>query len=299
MAESAEARQPLGPELWILIVFAAIIRAVFVAIERRAAEPIMPIDLFRLKLFRICAAVAALASMGVFGALSYLPLDLQGVYGLAASHAGLVLLLLSLGWTCGSLIGGQWINGLGYRFVTVWGMALMNFGYALFLFPFIGFGVASIVVSAVLIGVGMGMANLTTLVAAQTAVPLERIGVATSTVMLFRTFGGAFAVSLMGTVLFNEMQRGLARLVSAESVSLSATLRDKIADPQNLLEPATRALIPQEYLPKLTGLLGDAVWYAFLTTFVLMLIGLVLSLCIAPYTPANTPQSDDRARTWV
>ncbi len=298
LAQSAQARQPLGPELWVLIVLAAIMLAVFIAIERRAAEPIIPIDLFHLKLFGICAAVAALAAMGAFGAISYLPLYLQGVYGLAASSAGLVLLLLSLGWTCGSLIAGQWINRFGYRFVTVAGMALMTFGYGLFLSPFIRFGVASVIVSALCIGVGMGMANLTTLVAAQTAVRVERIGVATSTVMLFRTFGGAFAVSLMGTVLFNKMQSGLERLVSADRISLSATLRDKIADPQNLLEAATRALIPPEHLPKLTGLLGDAVWYAFLTTFILMLIGLVLSLCIAPYTPANTPRSaDERGRS--
>ena len=294
LAQSADARQPPAMELWVLIVFAAIMLAVFIAIERRAAEPIIPIDLFHLKLFGICAAVAALAAMGAFGAISYLPLYLQGVYGLAASSAGLVLLLLSLGWTCGSLIGGQGINRFGYRFVTVAGMALMTLGYGLFLSPFIRFGVASVVASAVCIGVGMGMSNLTTLVAAQTAVRVERIGVATSTVMLFRTFGGAFAVSLMGTVLFNRMQRGLERLVSADRISISATLRDKIADPQNLLEAATRALIPPEHLPKLIGILGDAVWYAFLTTFILMLIGLGLSLGIAPYTPAHTPRSDER-----
>ncbi len=293
LAQSAEARHPLGPELWILIALAAIMLVVFTAIERRAAEPIVPIDLFHIKLFAICAVVATLASMGVFGALSYLPLYLQGVYGLAASRAGLVLLLLSLGWTCGSLMGGQAINRMGYRFVTVSGMTLISFGYGLFLFPFVRFGLASIIVSAVLIGVGMGMANLTTLVAAQTAVRVERIGVATSTVMLFRTFGGAFAVSLMGTVLFNKMETGLERFMGAGGLSLSTNLREKIADPQNLLEPATRALIPPEYLPKLTALLGDAIGYAFLTIFVLMIVGCAVSLCVAPYTPASTPRSDE------
>jgi EmrB/QacA subfamily drug resistance transporter len=294
---SAQTGQAQGPELLALIVLAALMLVIFIAIELRAAEPIIPIDLFHLNLFGICAAIAALASMGVFGALSYLPLYLQGVYGLAASRAGMILLLLSLGWTCGSLIGGQCINRFGYRFVTVAGMALIAFGYALFLSPFSHFGLAAVVVSAISIGVGMGMSNLTTLVAAQTAVRVERIGVATSTVMLFRTFGGAFAVSLMGTVLFNKMQSGLERFISDQRLSLSVTLRDKIADPQNLLEPATRALIPAEHLPQLAGLLGDAVWYAFLTTFVLMLIGLVLSVFMAPYTPADTPRSDESARS--
>lgn len=293
---SAQPGQGLGPELWGLVVLAGIVLAVFILVERRAAEPIIPIDLFHLKLFGVCAAIAALASMGVFGAISYLPLYLQGVYGLAASRAGLVLLLLSLAWVGGSLIGGQWINRLGYRFIAVAGMAFIVVGYALFLSPFSRFGLSVVVLSAVSIGVGMGLSNLITLVAAQTAVRLERIGVATSTIMLFRTFGGALAVSLMGTVLFNTMQRGLERLITDQRVTLSATLRDKITDPQQLLEPATRALIPAEHLPKLAGLLSDAIWYAFFTTFVLMAAGLVLSLFIAPYTPANTPRLDERRR---
>lgn len=294
LSPSAQARRPLGPELWGPILLATVMLAIFIVVERRATEPIIPIDLFRLNLFSLCAAVAALASMGAFGAISYLPLYLQGVYGLAASKAGLVLLVLSLGWTAGSLIGGQWINRFGYRFVALAGMGLMVFGYGLFLSPGFRIGVAAVVVTAIAIGVGMGMSNLTTLVAAQTVVRVERIGVATSTVMLFRTFGGAFAVSLMGTVLFSKMAAGLEQLARKAGISFSAALRDKITDPQNLLDPATRALIPPEHLPSLTGLLGDSVWYAFLTTLVLMLIGLVLSLFIGPYTPATTPRSDER-----
>ena len=91
--------------------------------------------------------------------------------------------------------------------------------------------------------------------------------------MLFRTFGGAFCISLMGTVLLNHMQQGLERVGGG----LSATVRDKIANPQNLLEPATRALIPQEILPKLIDLLADSIWYAFLTALALMLLGCVVS----------------------
>ncbi|MGE5302766.1 MAG: MDR family MFS transporter [Alphaproteobacteria bacterium] len=294
LALSAQPGQGLGPMPWGLVVIAVSVLAVFIRVEQRAPEPLIPIDLFHLKLFAVCAAIAVLASMGAFGAISYLPLYLQGVYGLAASRAGLVLLLLSLGWTGGSLIGGQGINRLGYRFVAAVGMALIALGYALFLSPFSRLGFSTVVVSAVCVGIGMGMTNLITLVAAQTAVRLERIGVATSTIMLFRTFGGAFAVSLMGTVLFNKMQRGLEGLFTDQRVTLSAALRDKIADPQNLLEPATRALIPPAYLPKLAGLLAEAIWYAFFTIFILMVAGLVLSLFIAPYTPAKTPRFDER-----
>ena len=103
--------------------------------------------------------------------------------------------------------------------------------------------------------------------------------------MLFRTFGGAFAVSLMGTVLLNQMQRGLGGL---SQNGLPAALLDKLAQPQNLLEPATRLQVSPELLPRLITILGDAIWYAFVTGFVLMIIGMASSLLMANATPANT-----------
>ena len=135
--------------------------------------------------FKISAFVATLASMGVFGAVTYLPLYLQGVLGLAASQAGLVLLLLSLSWTAGSVIAGQCINRMGYRFIASLGMVLLTLGYALFIVS-TGNGLIVVLFSATAIGVGMGFANLTTLVAAQTGVGRRRIGVATSTIMLLQ-----------------------------------------------------------------------------------------------------------------
>jgi hypothetical protein len=168
-------------------------------------------------------------------------------------------------------------------------MACMAIGFGIFVMTGEPLALSVVLLASLLIGVGMGMANLTTLVSAQSAVPIRRIGVATSTLMLFRTFGGAFCISLMGTVLLNHMQQGLAKV----GAGLSATLRDKIANPQNLLEPVTR-LIPQEILPKLIDLLADSIWYAFSTAFALMILGCVVSSGMGAYTPANTPRPDGK-----
>jgi hypothetical protein len=230
--------------------------------------------------------------MGVFGAISYLPLYLQGVIGLTASHAGMVLLFLSAAWTAGSLLAGQSLNRFGYRPLAAAGMLLMALGYLLFVGLSSALTVAWVIGSAILIGTGMGMANLTTLVSVQNSISHQRIGVATSTVMLFRTFGGAFAVSLMGTVLFNQMQRGLSTLAGSE---LSGELLDKLAHPQNLLEPATRAQIPPELLPRLIAILGDAIWFAFATGLALMSLGVVISSFMARATPADAAQEHDNA----
>jgi hypothetical protein len=222
--------------------------------------------------------------MGVFGAISYLPLYLQGVTGLTASRAGMVLLFLSVAWTVGSLLAGQAMNWLGYRAVAAMGMLFIALGYSFFVAFEYGLTVVWVIVSATLIGTGMGMANLTTLVAVQNSVSHQRIGVATSTVMLFRTFGGAFAVSLMGTVLLHQMQRGLNQLSGS---GLSSDLLDKLAHPQNLLEPATRMQIPPELLPRMIAILGDAIWYAFLAGFMLMACGAVASYFMPSSTPAD------------
>jgi EmrB/QacA subfamily drug resistance transporter len=290
LSHSAHDRQPLNAELLSLLALSVVVLIVFYFIERRADEPIIPLDLFTLSLYRTSTIIAALAAMGVFGAISYLPLYLQGVLGMSASGAGMILLLLSLGWTAGSLLAGHGINRLGYRGITGAGMFCMAIGFGVFVVTSEPVGLVLVLLASSLIGVGMGMANLTTLVAAQSAVPVRRIGVATSTLMLFRTFGGAFCISLMGTVLLNRMQRGLEGIGGG----LSASLRDKVANPQNLLEPTTRASIPPEILPNLIDLLADSIWYAFLTAFVLMVTGCVVSAWMGAYTPATTPRPDGK-----
>jgi EmrB/QacA subfamily drug resistance transporter len=294
LAQSAHARNPLNATTITLIVAGLAVLIIFYFIEGRAAEPILPLDLFRVRLYRSSTAVSTLSAMGVFGAITYLPVYLQGVLGLTASRTGLVLLVLSFAWTAGSLLAGQAMNRAGYRLVSAAGMILLALGYGLFLAPLFDLEITMIVLTAIFVGMGMGMANLTTLVAAQTAVHHRRIGVATSTIMLFRTFGGAFAVSVMGTVMYGRMQHSLVRLRLTKS-GIADSFWDKLANPHNLLEPATRAEISAELLPSLTAALGNALWVAFLTGFVLMVIGVALSFLMANYTPANTPRPRESA----
>jgi EmrB/QacA subfamily drug resistance transporter len=288
LSHSAHSSRAIDGTLTGLLVLALIFLIAFYFIERRAPEPIIPLDLFHLRGFKSSTLVATLAAMGVFGAISYLPLYLQGVTGLTASRAGMVLLFLSMAWTAGSLIAGQTMNRFGYRAVATLGMIFLGLGYSFFVAFQSGLTIIWVIISSTLIGTGMGMANLTTLVAVQNSVSHQRIGVATSTVMLFRTFGGAFAVSLLGTVLLHQMQRGLNQLSGA---ALSSDLLEKLAHPQNLLEPATRNQIPPELLPRLIAILGDAIWYAFVCGFLLMAVGVVAGYFMPSTSPADAARS--------
>jgi hypothetical protein len=155
--------------------------------------------------------------------------------------------------------------------------------------------IAATVIASIGIGVGMGLANLTTLVAAQTAVQPHRIGIATATLMLFRTFGGAFAVSLMGTVMLARMQRGLGQIEKPYAAT-APELWQKLANPQNLLQPHTREQIPADLLGRLLPVLADALWYAFMTGFMIMIIGIAAACLISGHTPATTPKPSEPSR---
>ena len=271
-----------------LSVSALAVLLLFCRIEQRAEEPLLPPGLFRLRLFRICAAIALVASMGMFGVISYLPLYIQGVLGDSASRAGLALLLASLGWTAGSFVAGHGMNRFGYRWVCAAGMVLMIFGYAFFVGTGDHPGLIAILVGGCVIGIGMGIVSLTSMVAAQNGVHLNQLGVATSTIMLCRMFGGAFGISLMGSVLFSQMQRQLQSLSKGSGADISDSLLKRLANPETLLDPSTRILIPALLLNSLVDILGHSIWHAFLTGFFIMLVGLGLSLFITDPESAST-----------
>ncbi|MBI2359321.1 MAG: MFS transporter [Deltaproteobacteria bacterium] len=226
-----------------------------------------------------------------------MPLYVQGFLGGTASQAGVVLLLASLAWTGGSVMAGQGMNRYGYRAVCVLGMGLMALGYGLFVAMETRGEMVAVLLEGVLIGTGMGMVNVTALVAGQNGVPVRRIGIATATVMLFRTFGGAFGVSMMGSVLFTRMYRQLFALSAGQSINLSAVEIEKFANPQSLMDPAARLLIPDRLLSILVDSLGQSIWYAFVVGFVLSALGLCASFFVDPLTPATTKRPEEHGRT--
>jgi EmrB/QacA subfamily drug resistance transporter len=258
----------------------------FYRIEPTAQEPILPLELFHQRLFKLCLALAWLASMGMFAIISYLPLYVQGGLGGDAARVGLSLVPASLGWTAGSFIAGAGMNRCGYRAVCVAGTAVMALGYAVFVAVEPRLGFAAVVSIAAFIGVGMGMVTLTSMVAAQNGVPRERLGVATSTVMLARLFGGAFGIALVGSVLFSTMQRELAALSSPSMSAAARTALENLATPEQMLDPMMRSVIPAPVLAELETILRHSIRTAFVAAFCVMIVSLGISLFMAKSRPA-------------
>lgn len=260
-----------------VVVGVVLLLALFIAIEGRARDPLLPMTLFRMPSYSRPTCLSLLAAMGIFGVVGFLPLYVQGTLGGSATLAGLTLLPLSVGWTAGSLTAGRAAPVWGYRNVCATGMALMVAGYLPFMVLDEAGGMTLMIIAVSAAGTGMGMTNVTALVAAQGAVPFQHLGVATSTVMLFRTIGGALILSIMGSILLQRMNAAFTVVAADLKTSVPEPVLQKLLNPQNLLDPATRALIPADLMPALIGALVNALWWAFLVGLAAAVAGLVLS----------------------
>jgi hypothetical protein len=167
-------------------------------------------------------------------------------------------------------------------------MLLMAGGYGWFIVAADRVEFFSVLSIGALIGVGMGMVSITSMVAVQNTAPRDQLGAATSTVMLARMLGGAFGIALMGSVLVARMERRLMDVSSGAFADLSEGLLKKLANPQNLLDPATRALIPESVRAFLVEILAGSVRHAFFAGFFVMVVGLVVSFFMSSSTPAVT-----------
>ncbi len=183
-----------------LLVF-LVLTAVFLVIESRAPEPILPLGLFGRRIFTTTTVCLFLSGLAMFGAISFVPLFVQAVLGGTAIQAGSVLTPMSLGWVTGSTIGGRLLNRLGYRTLAVAGMLSLTGGYLLFTRLGVGSPLSHAAGSGVLLGLGMGLVSVTTVVAVQSAAPPGQIGVVSTLPFFFRNIGGTIGVAMMGTIL--------------------------------------------------------------------------------------------------
>jgi EmrB/QacA subfamily drug resistance transporter len=181
---------------------AALLTVAFVLWEQRAAEPILPLELFRNRTFT--AAVSALFPIGaaMFGAIMYVPLFVQRVLGESATSSGAVLTPLMLGLIVASVSAGQIVSRTGrYRGVLLAGPPIMATGF--FLLMQLGTGATSFMITrdVVIVGLGIGLVMQTFVVVVQNSVPQRMIGVATASTQFFRSIGATAGVTVMGAIV--------------------------------------------------------------------------------------------------
>jgi EmrB/QacA subfamily drug resistance transporter len=180
---------------------AVVLLGAFVAQERRAAEPILPLRLFREPVFDIVSAVLFLTTLSFFAVIVFMPVFLQVVTGASATESGMLLLPLLLAGTASTAIAGRLMSRTGrYKVFPVIGLALMAVGLVLLSRMNAATSQADASLRLVVFGAGFGMVSQILTVAIQNAVERRELGIATASANLFRSLGGSVGVAVFGAI---------------------------------------------------------------------------------------------------
>jgi EmrB/QacA subfamily drug resistance transporter len=228
---------------WALIALAIVLFILLLWVEGRAPDPILPLLLFRERLFAAASSHGMFTGWAMFGSLSFIPLFVQSVLGTSAMQAGLTITPMLLGWVIASIIGTRLILSVGFRRLGVIGTSVFLVGAALMSTVHAGTSQPAIMIFVTLMGVGMGLSVPSFLIAVQTTVEKRHLGTATSTLQFSRSMGGTLGVSVMGAALSIRLASNLAasgldpKLVAAlldplgpQSVAVDAGVRLALAD---------------------------------------------------------------------
>jgi EmrB/QacA subfamily drug resistance transporter len=188
-----------------LIALSAVMLALFLYVESRAPEPVIPLVLFRNPIISICSVCAFVLGVGMFGVIIYLPLFMQGVLGVTATQSGNLLTPLMMGAVVGSVTAGQTASRTGrYKALGIAGAMLIAAGMILFARMSASTTPAYVVYSMVISGLGMGLLQPVYTLAVQNVAPPRQMGAATSSTIFFRSIGSTVGVAAFGTILLTR-----------------------------------------------------------------------------------------------
>ncbi|HKS89807.1 MAG TPA: MDR family MFS transporter, partial [Stellaceae bacterium] len=238
----------------------------FIAVEHFAAEPILPLRLFRTRVFAVSCAIGFIVGLAMFGSVTYMPVYLQVVKGVSPSTAGLELTPMMAGVLVTSIASGRIISRIGrYRPFPIAGTAVMTVG--LLLLATLGAASATWLASAYMLVLGLGLAMVmqVLILAVQNAVDYRELGVATSGATLFRSIGGAIGTSIFGAIFTAGLAAGLAHGLPVGTSLPSA------------MEPAQIAALPDTIRTAYLGAFTAALHPVFVVAAALAALGFALS----------------------
>ena len=286
----------ISPQIIITLTTAVVMAVLFVIVESRAPEPIMPLAMFRNRVFTLTTVIIFIAGFGMFGAIVFVPLFFQGVLGRSATSSGSFLVPMMLSMTVASLLSGQALSRFGghYRIQGLIGMAIMATGIFLLSRMTVETTYAQAIFNIVLVGLGIGTALPLFTIAVQNAVPYRVMGIATSSVQFFRSIGAAVGLAVFGSVMASRFASELPAMLP-ETVKQALppdTLSGLTSNPQALVNPDAMANLQetfdklgpqgadlmQQLMHALRGALATSITEVFLVGVVAVALGFVATL---------------------
>jgi EmrB/QacA subfamily drug resistance transporter len=281
-----------GPIAGLSVLSAAAVAA-FLLVERRAADPVLPLGIFRNANFSWITLIGFLVGLVMFGSMTFLPLFQQSVQGASATNSGLLLLPMLLAMMVVSLIAGRITTQSGrYKVFPIIGAALLVAG--MFLLAQMDTGTSRLTsgVYMALLGAGLGFLMQTTMLIAQNSVELKDMGVASSTATLFRTIGGSFGVSVFGALFTQRVREAMAGPGSSTTGA---------AEPPTQLDAASLAGLPDAVREAYRHAVASGTHTVFLVGAAISVIGFAAAWFIKEVPlkgagkPAGSPAGGDAA----
>ncbi|AZB43239.1 DHA2 family efflux MFS transporter permease subunit [Bacillus sp. FJAT-42376] len=215
----------------------------FIWAEKRAKSPVMPLELFRNRIFTLSNIAGFILGIGMFGAVMYVPFFIQGVMGVSAAASGLIMMPMTLSMVAASSITGSLISKTGkYKIYALIGLAVMTAGMFSLSLMDEQTWIAVAVINNMIVGAGLGMSFPIFTLTVQNAVGHKFLGVATASSQLFRQTGGTVGVAIMGLVLNNSMHHAAK---PALPDGLPADKLQGLMNPQALMDHAKLEKIQQ------------------------------------------------------
>ncbi|WP_166240739.1 MDR family MFS transporter [Paenibacillus turpanensis] len=287
----------------------------FVRFESKAEEPILPIRLFKNRTFTVINGIGFLMSVGMFGAIMFVPLFMQGIVGISPSASGTVMTPMMITMIAASMIGGQLVHKIGVRNQMIAGMIVMAAGF--FLLTNLGMDTSKLTASSymVVMGLGMGLVMPLLTLSLQESFPKSELGVVTSSSQFFRQIGGTFGMTILGAVmnhrstdLLSENLVPMLKQLPAEAQAMTGEMTHLVeTNPQQLysmlLSPETLAKLPEALVqrigPILKTSLVDSLHSVFWLGLGFIVLGAVLTFFVGKIklSDRNDRQTEPEAET--
>ncbi|MEU3416285.1 MDR family MFS transporter [Streptomyces sp. NPDC006658] len=255
-----------------LAVLGVVLAALFVAVERRAAEPVLPLKLFRARTFTLASVISFVVGFAMFGAMTYLPTFLQVVHGVSPTLSGVHMLPMVFGLLLSSTVSGQIVSRTGrWKVFPVAGTAVTTLGLLLLARLDEHGGTAVTSTYFFVFGLGLGLVMQVLVLIVQNAVSYEDLGVATSGVTFFRSIGASFGVAVFGTLFAGRLGDKLTDALRGVRLPPGLGADALKSDPRGIaaLPPAPRQAALHAYASAITDV--------FLYAAPVALLGFVLA----------------------
>ncbi|MFF9482949.1 MDR family MFS transporter [Streptomyces sp. NPDC014733] len=225
-----------SPQIVGLGAGAVVALVLFVLVERKVAEPVLPLHIFRNGNFSLVTLIGFLVGFVMFGSMTFLPLFQQTVQGASATNSGLLLLPMLLAMMAVSLFAGRVTTTTGkYKVFVVVGGGLITVGLALLSLMDVGTTRFTSGLYMAVLGAGMGFLMQTTMLIAQNSVEMKDMGVGSSSATLFRTIGGSFGVAVFGAIFTQRVTDTMSERLGAAGGKLSSGGATQL-DPKGLAQ---------------------------------------------------------------